>query len=1010
MQRKLSKPVVYCIFCLLLIQLQVFAQTGGIPTGTDTSCSNGISFYQKVFGGNKDDYGFYLAPTLDSGYVVGGRTLSYGNGGYDGLLMKVNKKGTVSWSKAFGGSGFDYFQAVIRTSDNGFLGIGQTKSYGNTAGDAWLVKTDASGNLQWSKKYGDGNVNGDIGFDVVEISEGGYVFCGTHRYTAGLAEGFVVRTDNSGNVIWSRQYGNGGSDQLWGITEDGGSVVVAGFYQNGSNYDSYVMKLDKLNGNIQWMRGYDGENRSTQFYRIRKNGSGFQVLGLVMDGFNTVNQQNFVWNLQADGTVQNVRKMVIPGTQNLDFGWYPRADGGFITVNGEYTSNSDLYISNVNPDGSLAWSKKFVRPGQQFINNVMPLLEGGYAAVGYNNTPGGSPLDSNEVYVVRFDSLGNAGNCSGINTTDVTVLAASNSTPTPDVVSLGNVTINNPVISAGSVSFIPISNTLCYYCHENINVVVPPDSLCSNGISFYQKVFGGNKDDYGFYLAPTLDSGYVVGGRTLSYGNGGYDGLLMKVNKKGTVSWSKAFGGSGFDYFQAVIRTSDNGFLGIGQTKSYGNTAGDAWLVKTDASGNLQWSKKYGDGNVNGDIGFDVVEISEGGYVFCGTHRYTAGLAEGFVVRTDNSGNVIWSRQYGNGGSDQLWGITEDGGSVVVAGFYQNGSNYDSYVMKLDKLNGNIQWMRGYDGENRSTQFYRIRKNGSGFQVLGLVMDGFNTVNQQNFVWNLQADGTVQNVRKMVIPGTQNLDFGWYPRADGGFITVNGEYTSNSDLYISNVNPDGSLAWSKKFVRPGQQFINNVMPLLEGGYAAVGYNNTPGGSPLDSNEVYVVRFDSLGNAGNCSGINTTDVTVLAASNSTPTPDVVSLGNVTINNPVITVSTSTFVPVTGTLCFYCQPKPLGSSRPSISGDAVMEHQFRVYPNPVVTGTFFLDIEARFDDVATINIIDMNGTVQYVLSPRRLMKGQNIIRMDLPIRLRNYTNYLVSIQFGNYSTSAKIFVLR
>lgn len=66
---------------------------------------------------------------------------------------------------------------------------------------------------------------------------------------------FVVRTDNSGNVIWSRQYGNGGSDQLWGITEDGGSVVVAGFYQNGSNYDSYVMKLDKLNGNIQWMRG-----------------------------------------------------------------------------------------------------------------------------------------------------------------------------------------------------------------------------------------------------------------------------------------------------------------------------------------------------------------------------------------------------------------------------------------------------------------------------------------------------------------------------------------------------------------------------------------------------------------------------------------------------------------------------------------------------------------------------------------------------------------------------------
>ena len=67
MQRKFITPCLYCIFFTLLIQLQVFAQTGGVPTGTGPSCSNGISFYQKVDGGNKDETGEWLGPTADSG-------------------------------------------------------------------------------------------------------------------------------------------------------------------------------------------------------------------------------------------------------------------------------------------------------------------------------------------------------------------------------------------------------------------------------------------------------------------------------------------------------------------------------------------------------------------------------------------------------------------------------------------------------------------------------------------------------------------------------------------------------------------------------------------------------------------------------------------------------------------------------------------------------------------------------------------------------------------------------
>ena len=376
-----KKASLFFLLVLLSLHLTVYSQSNILPTGTDTACVNGMFVFHKIYMGARDDIGYDIVSTSDSGYVIAGQTNSFGNGGYDGLLMKVNKKGNTVWSKAAGGSGNDAFYGIKRTSYNGFIAVGQTKSYGNAAGDAWLVKLDSSGNVQWSKKYGDGNVDGEVAWEVIQLSDGGYAFCGTHKFTPGNAEGFMVRTDSQGNVLWSKQYGAPGSDQIWGLLEDGNSIVTAGFYQGGSYYDSYLMKLDKSNGAIQLIKGYDGENRSTQFYRIRKNGSGYQVSSIVLDNFNVINQQQFIWNLNSDGTVQNVRKMVIPGINNIDFGWYPRADGGFISINGEYNSSSDLLISSVNPDGSLAWSKKYVRTGQQFMNMIIPSPEGGFTAV-----------------------------------------------------------------------------------------------------------------------------------------------------------------------------------------------------------------------------------------------------------------------------------------------------------------------------------------------------------------------------------------------------------------------------------------------------------------------------------------------------------------------------------------------------------------------------------------------------------------------------------------------------
>ena len=87
----------------------------------------------------------------------------------------------------------------------------------------------------------------------------------------------MVRTDNSGNILWSNQYDQPGSDEAWGLTEDGNSLVVAGFYRAPDLYDGYVMKLDKVNGLAQWKRTYDANsNRHMLMAKIRLTNSGYR--------------------------------------------------------------------------------------------------------------------------------------------------------------------------------------------------------------------------------------------------------------------------------------------------------------------------------------------------------------------------------------------------------------------------------------------------------------------------------------------------------------------------------------------------------------------------------------------------------------------------------------------------------------------------------------------------------------------------------------------------------------
>ena len=107
----------------------------------------------------------------------------YANGDYNLWLVKTDSQGNEEWGQTYGGSDYDVGESVQQTGDGGYIITGRTESYGNGASDVWLVKTDSQGQEEWSQTFGEGN--NDYGNSVQQTEDGGYIITGGTEYWTG---------------------------------------------------------------------------------------------------------------------------------------------------------------------------------------------------------------------------------------------------------------------------------------------------------------------------------------------------------------------------------------------------------------------------------------------------------------------------------------------------------------------------------------------------------------------------------------------------------------------------------------------------------------------------------------------------------------------------------------------------------------------------------------------------------------------------------------------------------
>jgi len=726
----------------------------------------GALAWSKTYGGASFDWATSVVQTADGGIALAGFTNSFDAGSYDFWLVKTDASGTMEWSRTYGGAGIDEASSVVQTSDGGYALAGHTSSYGAGRYDFWLVKTDSAGNHQWNKTYG--GTNDEEASSVVQTLDGGYALAGyTNSYGAGLYDLWLVKTNSTGAMQWNKTYGGTSYDTAHSLvqTVDSGYALAGETHSYGAgNYDSWLVKTNSTGG-MQWNKTYGGT------------------------------------------------------TEDLAHSLVQTGDGGYALAGSTYSFGavlSDFWLVKTDSTGGMQWNKTYGGASYDRAYSLVQTCDGGYALTGYTFSFGAGGGD---FWLVKTDSAGNA-------LWNRTYGGASNDRA-----------LSLVQTADGGIALAGYTNSFGAGSYDFWLVKVKPEMnlehqwhLGATDINVgWSRTFGGPGGDHASSVVQTGDGGYALAGYYYNYPPGEGDFWLVKTEASGTIQWSQKYGGTSDDSASSLVQTGDGGYALAGTTWSYG-VAGDFWLVKTDAWGLKLWDKTYG--GTSTEYGQSFVQTGDGGYAMAGiTYSYGVGTpayANAYLVKTDVSGNMLWNNWYGGGDSDEAFSMvqTVDGGYALAGCTYLgfDVGYHDFWLVKTDSA-GNVLWSKTYGWQFSEEVAYSLIQTGDGgYALAGLT--GPPQMKGPNDFWLVKTDsaGNALWNRTYGSPVIDEVASSLIQTSDGGYAIAGG---SGDDAYLVKTDPSGNMQWSKLYgALQRVDSASSVVQTIDGGYALAGsYGN-----------------------------------------------------------------------------------------------------------------------------------------------------------------------------------------
>lgn len=734
--------------------------------------------WERTYGGLKFDSAASVKPVPGGGFIVAGFHPSKDSRKPAAWVMRLDQRGDVIWEGSYGES--TSAASIVPLPSGGFVVVGASFSDGGKDYKAWMLRLDDGGKKMWERVFGERK--NDLAISVASVPGGGFYVAG-YSYSDShlLRDTWVMRLDEEGRKIWRRDFAKKSMRSAHGMAAaPGGGLVMAGETGKGKgkNKKAWVIRLDDK-GNLLWLRTFDEHQSDFAAAIAPAPDGGFVVAGTALSG-NAGGGPNG-WIYRLDGRGLKTWQYLLPGDRII----VPAAilttrEGEIVMVGdltkGEYSrgDNHDAYLLKLNPQGRKLWERILAGDKTDVLASIASAPGGGFVLAGYTESKGAGEADA---WVVRLDGrgrdtwnrtfggagidgflslailsdgsivMGGVNRSRGNGLADAWLLGLDRKGEETWERTLGD-DGRDMVLAIAAENKPPQGNGngLVFAGLTQPGGKRPDDDLLvgrldGKGRLLWKRKLGGSQNDAATSILALPDGGILLAGFTRSKGRGRADAWILRLNEQGKVLWERTFGNSGFDIPWAIAQVADGGFVFAGETTAGENTAGgktlggksaggregrDAWVMRLDAHGDPLWEKTFGGEKY--DILTAIATLPGGGFILAGnTESKGAGRNDGWIVRLDAQGGMLWERTYGKENRDAFWSVTvvPDAGTAYGGGFAVAGQigsaragDSDAWVLRLDKK-GQVLWENTFGGKKSDSARAILPGPQGGFIVAG---------------------------------------------------------------------------------------------------------------------------------------------------------------------------------------------------------------------------------------------------------------------------------------------------
>jgi uncharacterized delta-60 repeat protein len=402
-------------------------------TGTGTAAP-AVAAWAKTYGGLNPEWPNSIQQTSDGGFIAAGTAQSFGAGGNDFWVVKLDSAGEIDWQKTYGGSVDDIAYSIQQTSDGGFIAVGRTYSFGAGGNDFWVMKLDSAGEIDWQKTYGGSST--DSASSIQQTSDGGYIVAGvTYSYGAGPYDFWVMKLDGVGEIDWQKTYGGSSTDYAYSIqqTFDGGYIVVGETLSFGAGgNDFWVVKLDSA-GEIDWQKTYGGLAYDIARSIQQTSDGGYIAAGETLS-FGAGG--NDFWVMKLDGVGEVEWQKTYGGSyDDIAYSIQQTSDGGYIAAGDTLSfgaGQNDSWVMKLDGAGEVEWQKTYGGSSYDSAYSIQQTSDGGYIATGYTQSFGAGHRD---FWLLKLNPNGSIDpSCSpGLGAESTAISASTSVTPSTSI-------------------------------------------------------------------------------------------------------------------------------------------------------------------------------------------------------------------------------------------------------------------------------------------------------------------------------------------------------------------------------------------------------------------------------------------------------------------------------------------------------------------------------------------------------------------------------------------------